>query len=298
MICLQNSLPHFHDEDCGCSPCLHAALDRILLISALWSVGATACHCSPTSEATKHACPTPEWGHAGLCQQLLAPATPGRRWHMCVTCRRRHGPASHLTPQAPWGRSGFGGLTRGSLSTVWDADPTEMTVGPFINCERFVTEARQSCVGLPRTPVLLWVSTSETRRKSSEVSPMFINTIWCKLSSKLFKITSRLRCLPRSAQMPSPQSRCSSVAWSSRTQLRPLCGAVPAPLLSSSCRPGCGERHGLGRCRGSTCGTTRSLEPEHPSGLPEPRPPQSNPADRAELRAGAERASASPLCPP
>lgn len=146
--------------------------------------------------------------------------------------------------------------------------------------------------------MLLWVSTSETRRKSSEVSPMFINTIWCKLSSKLFKITSRLRCLPHSAQMPSLQSRCSSVVWSSRTQLRALCGAVPAALSSSSCRPGWGELCGLRRCRGSTCGTTRSLEPEHPSGLREPRLPQSHPAHRPELRAGAQGASASPLCPP
>lgn len=46
------------------------ALDRTLLISVLWGVGTVACHCSPSSEVTKYECPTPEWGHARLCQQL------------------------------------------------------------------------------------------------------------------------------------------------------------------------------------------------------------------------------------
>lgn len=51
---------------------------EILLISVLWKMGTGAYHCSPASEVTKCACPTPEWGHAGLCQQLPGTTTPGR----------------------------------------------------------------------------------------------------------------------------------------------------------------------------------------------------------------------------
>lgn len=140
--------------------------------------------------------------------------------------------------------------------------PPRFLWAPLFNCEKFVTEARQSCVGSPRAPVLLWVSASETRRKSSEVSPVFINTIWCKLSSKLFKITSRLCCLPRSARMPSPQTGCSSDVRAPGTQLRPICGAFPAPL-SSSCQPGRGGS-AVGRV-GARAAPPAHRSPEHPS---------------------------------
>lgn len=102
-----------------------------LLIPVLWRVGTTACHCSPTSEVTKYACSTPEWGHAGLCQHL-----PGTSHTWQVVAQECDVPlvswGQQVTPQPPRGRSGFGGQMRGNLSTVWDADPTEMTVGPFI----------------------------------------------------------------------------------------------------------------------------------------------------------------------
>lgn len=178
-----------------------------------------------------------------------------------MTCCWRHRPAGHLTPQSPWGRSGFGGRMRGNLSTCGMLIPPRFLWAPLFNCEKFVTETRQSCVGSPRAPVLLWVSASETRRKSSEVSPMFINTIWCKLSSKLFKITSRLCCLPRSARMPSPQTGCSSDVRAPRHAAPAhLRGFPGTPLLLLPAGPG-RQRCEQGRCRGSLCSTTRSLEP-------------------------------------
>lgn len=128
--------------------------------------------------------------------------------------------------------------------------PPRFLWAPLFNCEKFVTEARQSCVGSPRAPVLLWVSASETRRKSSEVSPMFINTIWCKLSSKLFKITSRLCCLPRSARMPSPQTGCSSDVRAPRHAAPAhLRGFPGTPLLLLPAGPG-RQRCEQGRCCG------------------------------------------------
>lgn len=176
--------------------------------------------------------------------------------------------------------------------------PPRFLWAPSFNCEKFVTEARQSCVGSLSAPVVLWVSASETRRKSSEVSPMFINTIWCKLSSKLLKITSRLRCLLRSARMPSAQPRCSSVVRSSRLAAPAHLRGFPStllPLLRAGLQ--CSAVGRLGAV--APCAAPPShWSPEHPSVLREPRLPQSNPAHTPELCGGEETLPTSPLCPP
>lgn len=236
------------------SPCLRAALDANPV--DFWA----RCHCSPASEVTHPACPAPEWGRASSASSSLAAATPGGWWHM------------------PWASSASGSPhASAALEKVrvwwWDRRefehcgmliPPRFLWAPLFNCEKFVTGARQSRAG---SPALLWVSASETRRKSSEVSPMFINTIWCKLSSKLFKITSRLRCLPRSARMPSPQPRRSPVVRSSRhaapAHLRGFPSSSPAPAGRAGM-----QSRGQARCQGSVCGTTLSLEPEHPPRAP------------------------------
>lgn len=70
---------------------------EILLTSVLWRAGTAGYHCNPTSEVTKYVRPTPEWGHAGLCQQLpgashtwqaVAHATGvmGRQVTSCPSC--------------------------------------------------------------------------------------------------------------------------------------------------------------------------------------------------------------------
>lgn len=84
----------------------------------------------------------------------------------------RHRLVGYLThPSTPWGSSGFGGQMcslRGNLNAVWDADPTEINMVPFFffNFKKVVREVRQICVGSPCAPVLLWMTTSETPRRS------------------------------------------------------------------------------------------------------------------------------------
>lgn len=70
----------------------------------------------------------------GSASSSLAPATPGRRWHTrdappaSSAYGSAHGTATLGKVMVWWS----GERVRGNLSAVWDADPTEISVGPFI----------------------------------------------------------------------------------------------------------------------------------------------------------------------
>lgn len=67
----------------------------------------------------------------GSASSLLAPATPGRWWHMCdvllasSASRSPHSPVTLGKVRVWWS-------DEREFEHLWDADPTEIPVGPFV----------------------------------------------------------------------------------------------------------------------------------------------------------------------